>query len=148
MLLSIRSFRDFPEHTRLRICLGKRLLIRPSSHPVKAWVPFAAYPGPLGACEPFGAACCSPSTNVILPRTLRKASLASYREELVRTFSEGAGEPMRTAILVLALLFSDVHCAYHPMAMCHGTGEVKLIGGHNYEKYSCSCGDDVWVPAS
>lgn len=52
---------------------------------------------------------------------------------------------MIRTLLFLALLFSDVHCAYHPFSSCYGTGQVKLIGGRNYEQYHCSCGDNVWV---
>ena len=44
-----------------------------------------------------------------------------------------------------AALAATVHCAYHPMAMCYGTGQIRYIGGSPYEKYHCTCGDEVWV---
>jgi len=52
---------------------------------------------------------------------------------------------MLRMILLLALA-AGVQCVYHPQAVCHGTGQYRLIGGRNYEKYTCSRGDDVWVP--
>ncbi|MGA7554147.1 MAG: hypothetical protein WBW54_10405 [Candidatus Acidiferrales bacterium] len=48
-------------------------------------------------------------------------------------------------LIPAAAMAADVHCAYHPFAICHGTGQTRWIAQTPYEKYSCSCGDIVWV---
>ena len=48
-----------------------------------------------------------------------------------------------------ALAYETVHCAYHDYAYCYSTGQQQFVntlgGNHKFEKYHCSCGDDVWV---
>ncbi len=61
---------------------------------------------------------------------------------------------MKKILLIAAVLFlllpaaaiaGQVRCAYHPNASCYGTGQIRNLSGRPYEKYHCSCGDDVWV---
>ena len=55
-------------------------------------------------------------------------------------------------LLVLASLAgvayaSYVQCAIHRDASCYSVGVVENQQNHErYEKYHCSCGDDVYVP--
>lgn len=37
-------------------------------------------------------------------------------------------------------------CPYHPYSYCHDAHLQKQVSpGVWYEKWSCTCGDDVWV---
>lgn len=52
-----------------------------------------------------------------------------------------------TLLAPAAALASEVHCAYHPLATCYGTGQIShMPDGRAFEKYHCSCGDNVYVP--
>jgi hypothetical protein len=50
--------------------------------------------------------------------------------------------------LTAAVAFADDVqglCINHPTAYCYDTGLTKYSGGHEYEKWHCSCGDDVYA---
>lgn len=52
---------------------------------------------------------------------------------------------MIKTLLVSLLLFAAVECPLHSGSSCYPTGQYHWNGPNEYQKYHCSCGDDVWV---
>ena len=51
------------------------------------------------------------------------------------------------AVVAIAAYAASVTCPVHPTSStCYATGQYRYdIPGHIYQKWHCSCGDDVWV---
>lgn len=59
---------------------------------------------------------------------------------------------LRLAVIGLCLsvgaiaLWAGVTCPWHTYATCTPTGQYRYPPGNGvWEKYHCTCGDDVWV---
>lgn len=50
------------------------------------------------------------------------------------------------AFAAIAIFAATVTCPVHSSAMCTYTGQDRWDDmGHQWQQYSCSCGDTVWV---